>query len=196
LSKENFRSGSVYALFALLCFHSARLESKINAAHEIVDLEHQDRSQWYQPLIVLGNDALRQARHYPDRSAYHFEAAIAAEHVRAIRFEQTDWDRILALYEQLYELQAADSTLLSMATVHLQLDQLEAAKALLDQISQNSLARRNYLLQGCYAAYYLKSGNEKKAIEEIEKAISSCSNRLERAYLEKKKTGMLARFNE
>lgn len=194
LSKENFRSGSVYALFALLCFHSSRLESKINAAHEIVDLEHQDRSKWYLPLIVLGNDALRKAMEYEDRSAYHFEAAIAAEHVRAIRFEQTDWDRILALYQQLHDIQPTASTLLSMATIQLQRGALEAAKALLDNISQAKLARRDYLLQGCYAEYYLKSGNEKQAIDEIEKAIHSCSNELEKEYLTKKKKRMIARF--
>lgn len=190
LKKENFRSGSVYALFALICFHTSRLESKISADNELVDLEHQDRSKWYLPLIILGNDALLKATEYSDRSAYHYEAAIAAEHVQAIRFENTDWNRILELYEQLYARQPTDSTLLSMATIHLQLGQLEKAKDLLDTISQSKLARRNYLLKGCYAEYYYRSGNRSLAITAMNNAIALCTNELEKRYLEKKKERM------
>jgi len=54
LKKEQFRSGSLYALFALLCFHMSRLESKVSSDNQIVNLQFQDRTKWYFPLIKMG----------------------------------------------------------------------------------------------------------------------------------------------
>lgn len=190
LVKENFRSGSLYALFAHCCFHSSRLEAKISADQEIVDLEHQDRSKWYLPLIILGNDALRKAEEYDDQSVYHYEAAIAAEHVKAIRYENTNWSRILQLYEQLNQLQPSANVLLSMATINLKLNNLERAKAILDEITRDSFVQRKYLLHGCYAEYFYRSGEAVSALKEIDMAINSCSNKLEKEYLKKKKKQM------
>ena len=172
---------------------SSRLEAKINAENEIVDLEYQDRSKWYMPLIILGNDALQKSTEYEDRSVYHYEAAIAAEHVKAIRFENTNWVRILELYKALHEVHPTISSSLSMATVYLLLDQLNEAKAILDSISKEGLSQREYLLRGCYAEYYFKSGKIDLAIVEIEKAIQSCTNSLEREYLVKKRKIISAR---
>ena len=88
-------SSSEFCLFALLCFHASRLESKLGN-NELIDLKNQDRSKWYLPLIILGNDALKKSTLYKDHSIYHIEAAIAAEHVHAIKFENTNWDKILS----------------------------------------------------------------------------------------------------
>lgn len=191
LKKEQFRSGSLYALFALLCFHASRLESKISPDNEIIDLEHQDRSKWYLPMILLANDAMTKAMDYPDWSAYHFEAAIAREHVQAIRYENTKWARILELYQKLYQHAPSDSTLLSMANVYLQLGQLKDAKKCLDSISEKGLQQRIYLLHGSYAEYYQKAGQLTQAIERIDQAILLCTNALEKRYLLSKKSRWL-----
>ena len=188
--KENFRSGSLYALFALLCFHASRLESKMGN-NEIIDLKHQDRSKWYLPLIILGNDAFDKSLQFEDRSVYHLEAAIAAEHVRAIKFENTNWQRILDYYTEMYELMPSDSILLTRATIFLQLEQLDKAKTELDKIESQSLNQRAYLYHGCHAEYFEKKGDLEKARAEIELAISTCSNQFERKYLTRKKDEMM-----
>ncbi|MBL4624291.1 MAG: sigma-70 family RNA polymerase sigma factor [Flavobacteriales bacterium] len=193
LKKESFRSGSLYALFALMCFHSSRIESKINSKNEIVDLENQDRSKWYMPLIILGNNALNKALNYEEWSAYHYESAIAGEHIKAVHYENTNWNNILKSYQKLYELQPSDLTLLSMATVHIQLDQLKEARKRLDSISAGGLQQRMYLLHGCYAEYYHKIGNQKRTIEEMDNAIKLCSNELEKKYLYEKKNKLLTK---
>ena len=187
LKKESFRSGSLYALFALLCFHSARLYSKTNIDREIIDLEHQDRSQWYWPLIKLGNDAMNQAMTFPDVSTYHYEAAIAAEHLKAKSFADTDWRQLLQLYEQLNAFHPADSNLLNMAIICLQLDRPGEAKSLLDTIEAGKLEQRAYLLYGCYSDYYRKKGDKTKALEYIQRAIALTTNEQEKGYLAKKK---------
>ncbi len=190
LQKERFRSGSLYALFALLCFHSSRLEAKLGS-NEIIDLKNQDRSKWYLPLIVLGNNALEKSWHYGDLSIYHYEAAIAAEHVKAIKFENTDWRQILEYYGVMYEIMPTDSILLTMATIHLQLGQLEQGKAKLEKISPDVLSQRKYLFFGCYAEYYEKNGITDQALKNIELAITACPNQLEKQYLERKRKKLL-----
>lgn len=187
LKKERFRSGSLYALFSLLCFHASRLESKVSADNQIVNLEHQDRSKWYLPLIVLGNDALAKSAEYEDWSSYHYEAAIAREHVQAIRYENTDWEKILELYQKLYELYPTDSTLLSIGNVYLLLGQWEKAKQVLDSIPDDGLHQRKYLLHGSFAEYYYKTGDLGQAIEQIDAAIKLCTNELEKNYLLEKR---------
>ncbi len=189
LKKKSFRSGSLYALFAILCYHSARLESK--QGEEIaIDLKQQDRSKWYRPLIVLGNDALTKTLDYEDRSIYHLEASIAAEHVRAIKFENTNWKRILDLYDEMLKLQTSDSILLAKANIYLEIDDLRSAKKLLDGIDPSSLSQRAYLYHGSWAGYFEKSGDTKKAKMEYDQAIELCTNLFEKNYLIKKRKNL------
>ncbi|MFS4492782.1 RNA polymerase sigma factor [Maribacter sp. 2308TA10-17] len=187
LEKEKFRSGSLYALFALLCFHASRLESKTNDANEIVDIREQDRSKWFFPLIQMGNSSMNKAMEYDDVSIYHYEAAIAAEHIKAKTFEETDWRKILNWYNQLQGLQPNTFNLLNIAIVNLQLRNFEEVKDILETLPIEDLEQRAYLFYGCYAEYYVKRGDLVLAISYLETAISKTSNRLESAYLEKKK---------
>ncbi len=191
LKKEGFRSGSLYALFALLCFHAARIESKITATNQIVDLEHQDRSKWYMPLIILGNDAFTKTEVYSDWSAYHYEAAIAKLHISALQYKNTDWKGILEVYKKLYKFQPSDATLLNMAIVYMKLKQMPAAKKKLDSISIHKLQQRSYLLYGCYAEYYQQTNNKKLALEAYNTAILQCPNSLEKKYIEDKRAKLL-----
>lgn len=190
LKKEQFRSGSLYALFALLCFHASRLESKINLNNELVDMKEQDRSKWYFPLIQMGNAAMNKALEYDDTSIYHYEAAIAGEHIRAKTFKETNWENILGYYNTLQEIQSNTFTSLNMAIVNLQLDRFVEAKRLLDDIEISNLEQREYLFYGCYAEYYAKRDDLVLAISYLDKAILKTSNSLEKGYLLKKKKGL------
>ncbi len=187
LKKEKFRSGALYALFALFCFHASRLESKTNEANEIVDIKEQDRKTWYFPLIKMANVAMNKAMEYEDMSIYHYEAAIAAEHIKAKTFEETNWEKILTWYTLLQELKPDTFTLLNMAIVNLQLNNFDAGKNILDGLSISDLGQRAYLYYGSYAEYYAKRDDLILAISYLEKAISTTSNSLEKAYLTKKK---------
>lgn len=190
LKKEQFRSGSMYALFALLCFHASRLASKTNAANEIVTIREQDRSNWYAPLIMMGDSAMAKALAYEDVSSYHYEAAIAAEHIKAKTFEDTQWKQILQWYHKLYEAAPTAFTLLNIAIVNLQMNQFETAKQILETISITDLEQRAYLYYGCYAEYYAKRGDLVLAISYLDKAILNTSNSLEKMYLMKKKRSL------
>lgn len=186
LSKENFRSGSLYALFALLCFNSARLDAKQNEM-EILDLKQQDRKLWYKPLIELGQNALQKAfTDYPERSAYHFEAFIAWEHCRAKEFEDTNWEAILSHYNQLYQLLPSEAIKLSRANVLVQLQRFDAARQQLSDIELSALEGRQYLYYATKAELEISLGQIKEAQSALEQAISLANNRREKAYLQAK----------
>ncbi len=177
-----------YALFALFCFQSARLRSKINDKKEIISLKDQDRSRWYQPLILLGHQTMDKAVSATETfSCYHYEAAIAAEHVRASTYEETDWDKILLWYEQLDKLEHLPFNLLNMAVVQLQRRDLDAVKNLLESIQPNLLEQRAYLYYGTYAEYAHQVGNREQALTFIDEAIALVENEAELSYLKRKK---------
>ncbi|WP_424004090.1 RNA polymerase sigma factor [Maribacter sp. IgM3_T14_3] len=191
LKKERFRSGSLYALFALLCFHMSRLESKISIDNQIVDLQNQDRTKWYFPLIKMGNSAMNKALEYDDTSIYHYEAAIASEHLNAKTFEDTNWENISNWYEQLYMLESNMFTLLNHATVCIQLSDYEKTLHLLNSIDVSDLGQRAYLYYGCYAELYTKKGEKELAISYLDKALLGTSNMLEKEFLTIKREGLI-----
>lgn len=187
LKNEKFRSGNLYALFALMCFHSSRLDSKINSSNEIVNIKEQDRSKWYFPLVKIGNTAMNKAMQYEGLSIYHYEAAIAAEHLKAKTFKNTDWNKILNWYTKLYQLQPTVFTYLNIAIINIQLHEFAKAKQVLDSVVIPDLGQRAYLYYACYGEYYVKKGEPAKAVHFIEKAIQNTSNDLERQYLIKRR---------
>ncbi|WP_339835407.1 sigma-70 family RNA polymerase sigma factor [uncultured Maribacter sp.] len=190
LKKEQFRSGSLYALFALLCFHMSRLESKISSDNQIVNLQHQDRTKWYFPLIKMGNSAMNKAMEYDDTSVYHYEAAIASEHLNAKTFEDTNWENISSWYKQLYAFQPTAFTLLNQAIVSLQLNDFVKTKQLLQQSDVEDLGQRAYLFYGCYAELYIKMGDKNLAISYLDKALEQTSNKLEKQFLMRKRNNL------
>lgn len=187
LTNTYTRQPSSYALFALMCFHAARLDSKVNDANEIIDLKHQDRKKWYFPLIKLGNEAMHKAVETDVFTSYHYEAAIAVEHLKAKTFAATNWNKILNWYEQLYHIQPSPFNLLNLAMVQLQRADYTTALKLLQQINPKDLEQRAYLYYGSYSEYFVLTGKAKKALENIDTALQLVRNEAERQFLLKKK---------
>lgn len=196
LLKNKFtRTSEAYALCALMCFHSARLETKTNGENELLDLKNQDRSQWYFPLIKLGHTMMTKAVEDDEFSCYHYEAAIAAEHLSARRFEETNWDKILHWYQCLNTLQPAPTHTLTMAVVCMQKKDFNMAMCFLKQLKPENFGQRAYLFFGAKADYYTATNNFKKAIAYLDLALSTVNNSLEKEYLLKKKKKLIETNN-
>lgn len=190
LKNTNTRTPEAYALCALMCFHASRLNTKTNTENELLDLKNQDRSKWYFPLIQLGNTMMHKAVEASKFSCYHYEAAIAAEHLKAIRFEDTDWDKILYWYQCLNTLKPMHTNLLTIAVVCIQKEDYTMAKQYLKQLKPDDFEQRVYLFYGAYADYYANIGNKKKALIYIDLALESVTNNLEKQYIRKKKAAL------
>jgi RNA polymerase sigma-70 factor (ECF subfamily) len=170
-----------------MCFHSARLDAKVNTENELLDLKSQDRNKWSFPLIQLGNAMMNKAVENEEFSSYHYEAAIVAEHLKAPNFEQTNWDKILHWYLHLYKLKPAPIHLLTMAVVCLQSKNYIKANYYFEQLDPEDLEQRSYLYYGAKADYYASIKKKKEAIIYLDIALEKVNNNLEREFLKKKK---------
>ena len=191
LKNKHTRTPEVYALCAIMCFHSARIESKTNTENELLDLKNQDRSTWYFPLIKLGNTMMHKAVEKSEFSCYHYEAAIAAEHIKATSFENTNWNKILYWYQCLNALQPMPINVLTMAVICIQKTNYKLAKSYLDQLNPEDFSQRSYLYYGTHADYFAAINNFEKAIEHINLALKKVNNNLEKEYLQNKKAKLL-----
>ena len=185
LGKETLRDGAIYSLFALLCFNSSRLETKV-VNDKVVELKDQDREKWYKPLIEMGNSALQKAGSFPTYSSYFFEASIAYIHSNTKKYEDTDWGKIVFLYEKLYEIYPSDFIILNQAIALLQLKKYNLVKEKLNSISLNSLEQKKHLYYAVLADLYIEQGETIKAKEAIEKTKELAQNEKEKQYFEDK----------
>jgi predicted RNA polymerase sigma factor len=99
-------------LLALMLLHHARHRSRTRPDGAIVPLAEQDRSQWDTELIAEGVAILQAALAQDHLGEYQAQAAIAALHADAPRFEETDWVQILEWYDEL--LRFADTPIIRL----------------------------------------------------------------------------------
>jgi RNA polymerase sigma factor (sigma-70 family) len=100
----------VHGLLALMEIQASRSAARVGPRGEPILLLDQDRRRWNQLLIQRGLAALARAERLAlsgveglraERGPYTLQAAIAACHARARRADQTDWNRIASLYDEL-----------------------------------------------------------------------------------------------
>jgi RNA polymerase sigma-70 factor, ECF subfamily len=96
------RRNEIKGLLALMLLHDARRAGRATAAGDIVLLEEQDRTLWDREQIAEGLALVQRALREPGRpESYAVQAAIAALHVQAPNYKDTDWPQIAGLYEVL-----------------------------------------------------------------------------------------------
>ncbi len=103
------------ALGALMCLHAARLPARVDACGDLNSLLEQDRSRWDANLAAEGQILLDLSATGLELTEYHVEAAIASVHARALSAEDTDWERIVALYDTLLAIRPSPVVALNRA---------------------------------------------------------------------------------
>jgi RNA polymerase sigma-70 factor, ECF subfamily len=103
------------ALAALLALTAARLPTRVGPDGVAQLLEDQPRDQWDQGLIALGLAHLERAAHGDELTVWHLRAEIAALHATASSAAETDWHRIVAIYEELRDLDSSPMVALAYA---------------------------------------------------------------------------------
>jgi len=128
--------GEVAGLLALMLLTDARRPARTSPDGELVPLAEQDRNRWDAQAIAEGVALITQALASAPIGPYQLQAAIAAVHDEAARFEDTDWDQILGLYELLHTIAPGPmvtlNRIVAVAMVHgprAGLRQLAAAEA-------------------------------------------------------------------
>ena len=179
------------ALLSLLCFHAARLYSRVDKDRHFISLQHQDRSLWNQELIKRGMLFLNQASFGDDMSTYHIEASIAYEHCIAKDYASTNWKSILQLYDWLYHLKPGAMVALNRAIVIAEVEGAEAGLTALEQIHGANSLRNYYLLPATRGELFFRLGDFRQAKQNLEKAIEMTASPVEKEYLKTKISQMI-----
>jgi RNA polymerase sigma-70 factor (ECF subfamily) len=106
-----------HALLALMFLNTARFPARVDDEGNLLRLKEQDRSRWDRSAVARGMFHLARSAVGTDLSAYHLQAGIAACHTTAASYEQTDWRRILGLYDQWLELDPSPVIALNRSVV-------------------------------------------------------------------------------
>ncbi|WP_435624191.1 RNA polymerase sigma factor [Flagellimonas sp.] len=174
------------ALIALMCFHAARFDARLDQEGDLISLEHHDRSLYNQELIQIGAYHLEQAEtvdHIP--SQYHLEAARSYYHSTASTFEETNWKNLLYLYDvqvkQQFTPMVALNRLVPYAKVHGPTKALMELREL-EKESDFSSVGLFYAIK----ADFLKEIGDSKYKPVLLKAIEYSDNELVKKYLQTK----------
>ena len=183
------RTTAGQALMALMCYHSARFESRLSQDHEIILLKDQDRSKWHKPLIEIGNHYFSMASKSEQYSIYHIEAAIAAQHAKAPSVEETNWKVLERLYSVLDEVNPGGLIKLNLAICRKENQDLEGALGIIESLSPKDFYPNPYLFHAIAADIY-------KAINNSAQAIQHLRNSLDNAPTESERKLIVIRLNE
>jgi RNA polymerase sigma-70 factor (ECF subfamily) len=177
---------STHALMALMLFHAARLDARLDHQGSVLLMEEQDRTRWDHSLI-------QRAKGYLDRSAqgvvispYHLEAGIACHHCSAQSYADTDWHAILRLYDALLSLHRSPVYLLNRAIVIAQIEGPHAGICALDDANQAAALSKYHLFDATLGELHRRAGDFKKARQHLEAARQKTDSPFDREIIDRR----------
>lgn len=171
----------VMGLLALMLLQHSRSEARFDANGETVLLEDQDRSLWRDSLIQEGLALIDKAMRHRKTGAYLVQAAIAALHARARRFEDTDWAGIDALYATLEQLQPSPVVTLNRAVA---VSKTKGPQSALDMIEPLAERLSGYFhFHGARGGLLLMLGRRAEARVAFDRAIALANTAAEAAHI-------------
>ena len=174
----------VHGLVALMEIQASRSRARVSSSGEPILLLDQNRAHWDQLLIRRGFAALDRAEKLGGmRGPYALQAAIAACHARALTAEETDWARIVALYEALAQLIPSPVVELNRAVAVAMAFGPAAGLELVDGLTTEPSLRGYHLLPSVRGDLLVKLGRFDEARRELERAAALTQNARERALL-------------
>jgi RNA polymerase sigma-70 factor (ECF subfamily) len=175
------------ALLALMLLHDARRDARATPDGHIILLEEQDRGRWDKEQIEEGlrrvEEVLRAAG---PPSSYAVQAAIAALHMRAPRYDATDWPQIAALYEVLLRLFLTPVIELNHAVAVSMVDGPERGLRLVDSIAARGDLAGYHLLHAVRADFLRRLERREEAAIAYRAALAQTSLEPERRLLQRR----------
>ena len=173
------------ALLALMLLHDSRRDARLDAAGELVLLEDQDRSRWNRRQIdealILVAESLKGGR-----GPYALQAAIAAEHCKAIRAEDTNWCEIVRLYQELEHLDASPIVSLNRAVAIAMAEGPQSGLAIINSLSAAGELDEYHLLHAARADLLRRLDSRDEAAKSYSRALQLVTNDTERRYLQRR----------
>ncbi|MFJ7116844.1 RNA polymerase sigma factor [Streptomyces albogriseolus] len=178
----------VHGLTALLEFQASRTAARTGPDGEPVLLADQNRARWNRMLIARGVATLARADAVASgpTGPYVLQAAIAACHAHAYRYEETDWHRIAALYALLAARTPSPVVELNRAVAVSMAEGPEAALPLVDALTEVPALRDYHLLPSVRGDLLSRLGRAAEARQEFTRAAELAGNAREREMLRRR----------
>jgi predicted RNA polymerase sigma factor len=174
----------VHGLVALMEIQASRLRARIGPSGEAIPLLEQNRGRWDQLLIQRGFAALLRAEAVGGAlGPYRLQAAIAACHAQARNPEDTNWERIAALYDALAQLTPSPIVELNRAVAVGMAFGPAAGLEIVDTLTSEPSLQTYHLLPGVRGDLLAKLGRFTEACEEFKRAAELTRNTREREIL-------------
>ncbi|MFZ4896634.1 RNA polymerase sigma factor [Plantibacter sp. Mn2098] len=173
-----------HALVALMEFQSSRFGARTTRDGEPILLLEQDRTRWDRAQIVRGAAALARADAIGrGRGAYGLQAALAECHATARTAAETDWDRIVVLYEALGRLAPSPVVELNRAAAVSMATGPASALRIIDALVASGQLAGSHLLPSVRAELLVRLGRLDEARADFERAASLTANLREQSHL-------------
>jgi RNA polymerase sigma factor (sigma-70 family) len=185
-SQPRFSTPPTHALMALMLFHAARLESRLDQRGSLLLMDEQDRGQWDRRLIERALEFLDQSAEGTVISAFHLEAAIACHHCTAKCYADTDWPAILRLYDALLSIHRSPVYLLNRAIVVAQIEGPQAGIRALDEAGQDPALRHYHLFDATLGEFYRRAGDLARARRHLEAAQQKTTSPFDRELIDRR----------
>jgi RNA polymerase sigma factor (sigma-70 family) len=174
----------VHGLVALMEMQASRSRARVGPNGEPILLLDQNRAQWDQLLIRRGLAALERAEQlHGIPGPYLLQAEMAACHARAISPDETDWPRIVALYDSLAQLSPSPVVELNRAVAVMMASGPQAGLDLIDSLAGEPSLRGYHHLPSVRGDFLSRLGRLEEASVEFEAAAALTRNHRERTLL-------------
>jgi RNA polymerase sigma-70 factor, ECF subfamily len=176
----------VMGLLALMLLVDSRRAARTTPDGRLVLLADQDRGRWDRDRIAEGQAIVRRCLRRNQPGPYQLQAAINAVHSDAPAAAATDWEQILALYDQLLALAPGPVVALNRAVAVAEVEGPEAALALVEELDLDGY----HLFHAIRADLLRRLGRGPEAALAYDAAIAAAGNAAERAFLEERRRGL------
>jgi RNA polymerase sigma-70 factor (ECF subfamily) len=170
-------------LLALMLLHNSRRDARVDAQGDMVLLEDQDRSLWRREELEEG---LELAALAGEQEPYGIQAAIAAEHARAVTADATDWARIAALYDRLERVAPSAVVTLNRAVAVALSDGPADGLRIVNELAARRELDDYHLLHSARADFLRRLGRDREAAAAYLRALELTTNPVERRFLERR----------
>ena len=170
-------------LLALILLTSARREARVDPGGELVLLEDQDRTRWDSAAIDEGRAVLARAVRAGGAGPYVLRAALAGEHSCARSFEETNWTRIVDLYDALLELEPSPVIALNRAVA---IGESKGAESMITALDAIAGLDDSHYLHVARGEALSRLGRSDDAASAFQRALELVSNERERAAIERR----------
>ncbi len=173
-------------LLALMLLHDSRRDARLSREGELVLLEEQDRALWHRNQIDEGVQLVDRALRLHALGPYQLQAAIAALHVEAKTSDETDWPQIAALYAELEKIAPSAVVALNHAVAVAMSQGYAKGLVLMDELGSTGELEAYHLFHAARADLLRRLRRREEAREAYGKALSLVTNRVEKAYLQRR----------